>query len=71
MLLSTFTLTWFAATFLRTRSAHLEHEAARSELKGLLPTDAQQAFGHGVRGSKSGAICFDLLNAEGKDAAGE
>ena len=36
-------------------------------------TDAQQAFGHGVRAkrSKSGAISFDLLSAEGKDAVGE
>jgi predicted phage-related endonuclease len=63
----------FAAAFLRTRSAHLEHEAAKTELKGLVPADAQQAFGHGIRArrSKSGAISFDLLSAEGKDAAGE
>ena len=63
----------FAAVFLRTRSAHLEHEAAKAELKSLVPADAQQAFGHGVRAkrSRSGAISFDLLNAEGKDAAGE
>ena len=32
----------------RTRSAHLEHEAAKAELKSLVPADAQQAFGHGV-----------------------
>ena len=67
--------TWseFAAVFLRTRSAHLEHEAAKAELKSLVPADAQQAFGHGIRAkrSKSGAISFDLLSAEGKDAVGE
>jgi len=53
--------------------AHLEHEAAKAELKSIVPADAQQAFGHGVRArrSKSGAINFDLLSAEGKDAAGE
>ena len=48
----------FAAVFLRTRSAHLEHEAAKAELKSLVPADAQQAFGHGIKAkrSKSGAI---------------
>ena len=56
----------FAAVFSRTRSAHLEHEQARAELKGLVPEDAQQAIGHGVRArrSKSGAISFDLLEVE-------
>ncbi|HMK69354.1 MAG TPA: YqaJ viral recombinase family protein [Xanthobacteraceae bacterium] len=59
----------FAAIFSRTRSAHLEHEKARAELKSLIPDDAQQAIGHGVRAkrSKSGAISFDL--AEGSHAA--
>jgi predicted phage-related endonuclease len=57
----------FAAVFSRTRSAHLEHEQAKAELKGLVQDDAQQAIGHGVRAkrSKSAAISFDLLNAEG------
>jgi predicted phage-related endonuclease len=55
----------FAAVFARTRSAHLEHEQAKAELKSLLPDDAQQAVGHGVRAkrSKSGAISFDLVAA--------
>src|SRR5271155_173287 len=54
----------FAAIFSRTQSAHLEHEQAKVELKGLVPDDAQQAIGHGVRAkrSKSGAISFDLSN---------
>jgi hypothetical protein len=32
----------------------------------LVPEDAQQAFGHGIRAkrSKSGAISFDLLRVE-------
>src|SRR5262249_17587944 len=53
----------FAAIFTRTRAAHLEHEQAKAELKDLMPEDAKQAIGHGVRGkrTKSGAISFDLL----------
>jgi predicted phage-related endonuclease len=63
----------FAAIFLRTRPSHLEHEAAKAELKGLVPADAQQAIGHGIRAkrSKSGAISFDLLDVEGEHAAGQ
>jgi predicted phage-related endonuclease len=61
----------FAAVFSRTRSAHLEHEQAKAELKSLVPEDAQQAIGHGIRAkrSKSGAISFDLLEVEGGHAA--
>jgi predicted phage-related endonuclease len=61
----------FAAVFSRTRSAHLEHEQAKGELKSLMPDDAQQAIGHGVRAkrSKSGAVSFDLLNREDNHAA--
>ncbi len=56
----------FAAVFSRTRSAHLEHEQAKAELKSLVPEDAQQAIGYGVRAkrSKAGAISFDLVNTE-------
>ena len=61
----------FAAVFTRTRDAHLEHENAKAELKGLMPKDAREAFGHGVRAkrSKSGAVSFDLLNIEGASHA--
>jgi predicted phage-related endonuclease len=57
----------FAAVFSRTRSAHLEHEQAKAELKVLMPEDAREATGHGVRAkrSKSGAVSFDLLRVEG------
>jgi predicted phage-related endonuclease len=57
----------FAAVFSRTRSAHLEHEQAKTELKGLMPEDAKEAIGHGIRAkrSKSGAVSFDLLSVEG------
>jgi predicted phage-related endonuclease len=56
----------FAGTFTRTHPAFLEHERAKAELKSLVPEDAQQAIGHGVRAkrSKSGAITFEVLNAE-------
>ncbi len=53
----------FAALFRNTRSAFLDHERARSELKTLMPEDAKEAIGHGVRAkrSKSGSVSFDLL----------
>jgi len=53
----------FSATYRRTRDAHLEHEGAKAELKKLVPEDAKEAFGHGLKAkrSKSGAISFDLL----------
>jgi hypothetical protein len=60
--------TWaaFAGIFARTRTAYLEHEQARTELKALVPDDAREAIGHGVRAkrSKSGAISFDLINRQ-------
>ena len=61
----------FAAIFSRTCNAHQEHERARAELKSLVPDDAQQAFGHGIRAkrSKSGAISFDLLDQGDPHAA--
>jgi predicted phage-related endonuclease len=60
----------FSATYCRTRQAHFEHEGAKAELKKLVPEDAKEAFGHGVRAkrSKSGAISFELLIEEAGDA---
>jgi predicted phage-related endonuclease len=60
----------FAAVFQRTRAAHLEHESAKAELKGLVPEDAKEAIGHGIRAkrSKAGAISFNLLDREAPDA---
>jgi predicted phage-related endonuclease len=56
----------FSSVFRRTRDAHLEHENAKAELKGLIPEDAKEAVGHGIRAkrSKSGAVSFDLLSME-------
>jgi len=60
----------FAALFRNTRDAFLDHERAKSELKALMPEDAKEAIGHGVRGkrSKSGAVSFDMLATEAADA---
>jgi predicted phage-related endonuclease len=60
----------FAGVFCRTRSAFLEHESAKAELKGLMPEDAKEAMGHGIRAkrSKSGAVSFDVLSREAADA---
>jgi len=56
----------FAALFRNTRSAFLDHERAKSELKNLIPEDAKEAIGHGVRAkrSRSGAVSFDVLDTE-------
>src|SRR6516162_6019840 len=55
----------FADVFCRTRAAYHEHDAAKAELKKLVPEDAKEAVGRGVRAkrSKSGAISFDLVDA--------
>jgi predicted phage-related endonuclease len=42
----------FAGIFCRTRSAFLEHENAKVELKALMPEDAREAIGHGVRAKR-------------------
>jgi predicted phage-related endonuclease len=59
----------FAAAFARTREAHLEHERAKAELKGLMPEDAKEAIGHGLRArrSKSGAVSFDFPGRDGAE----
>jgi hypothetical protein len=61
----------WTAVYRSTRTAHQEHDGAKAELKKLVPDDAKEAIGHGVRAkrSKSGAISFDLLELEAGDAA--
>jgi hypothetical protein len=56
----------FAALYRGTRQAYVEHERAKAELRSLLPEDAREAFGHGVRArrSRSGAVSFDLMQME-------
>jgi predicted phage-related endonuclease len=55
-----------AATYIRTREAHGDHELAKTELKKLVPEDAKEAIGHGIKAkrSKSGAISFEALAVE-------
>jgi predicted phage-related endonuclease len=61
----------FAGLFRQTRAAFLQHENAKTELKTLMPEDAKEAIGHGVRAkrSRAGAISFDLLEVEAEHAA--
>jgi predicted phage-related endonuclease len=61
----------FAGQFCRTRSVFLQHENAKAELKSLVPEDAKEAIGHGVRAkrSKSNAISFEIVEAETRHAA--
>jgi hypothetical protein len=56
----------FAGLFRSTRQAFLDHERSKTELKTLMPEDAKEAIGHGVRAkrSKSGAVSFDLFDVE-------
>jgi YqaJ-like viral recombinase domain len=56
----------FAGLFRGTRQAFLDHERSKAELKALIPEDAKEAIGHGIRAkrSKSGAISLDLLEVE-------
>src|SRR6266702_4660661 len=61
----------YAALFRSTRSACLEHERAKTELKGLVPEDVKEAFGHGIRAkrSKSGAVSFEVIDEEASHAS--
>jgi predicted phage-related endonuclease len=54
-----------------TRPAALDHDRAKTELKALVPEDAKEASGHGLRAkrSKSGAISFEILDTEAGLAA--
>ena len=61
----------FANLYRLTRQAALDNDRAKAELKALLPEDAREASGHGLRAkrSKSGAISFEVLAAEASHAA--
>jgi hypothetical protein len=60
-----------AGSFRRTQAAFLEHEKTKAGLKSLMPEDAKEALGHGVRAkrSKSGSVRFDLGELEAGNAA--
>ena len=61
----------FALVFRQTRPAFLQHENAKAEMKSLMPEDAKEAAGHGLKAkrSKSGAVSFELLEVEAGYAA--
>jgi hypothetical protein len=61
----------FASSFRHTYAAFAEHESAKAGLKKLMPEDAREAVGHGVRArrSRSGAVSFELLNMDPDHAA--
>jgi predicted phage-related endonuclease len=61
----------FANLYRLSRPAALDHDRAKTELKALVPEDAKEASGHGVRAkrSKSGAISFELQAEETGHAA--
>jgi predicted phage-related endonuclease len=61
----------FANVYRVTRAAAIDHDRAKAELKALVPEDAKEASGHGLRAkrSKSGAISFEVLAAEASHAA--
>jgi hypothetical protein len=61
----------FASLYRLSRPAALDHDRARTELKALVPEDAKESLGHGLRAkrSKSGAISFELLAEETGHAA--
>ena len=45
-----------SGVFRRTREAHLEHENAKTGLKALMPEDAKEAIGHGIRAKRCGEL---------------
>src|SRR5947209_7491021 len=56
----------FAGVFLRTRDAYIEHEHSKLELKALIPEDARECLGHGIRArrSRAGAVSFEVVEGE-------
>jgi predicted phage-related endonuclease len=60
----------FASSYRESRPVYLQHETAKAELKKLMPDDAKEAIGHGLRAkrSKSGAVSFDLMDLEASHA---
>jgi hypothetical protein len=59
-----------STVFRRTKSAFTEHEGAKADPKKIVPEDAKEAVGHGIRAkrSRSGAVSFDILAMEAGDA---
>ncbi len=55
----------FANLYRLTRAAALDHDRAKAELKALVPEDAKEASGHGVRAKRSrSGVSFELVETE-------
>lgn len=56
----------FASLYRVTRVAALDHDRAKAELKALMPADAKEASGHGLKAkrSKSGSISFETIDED-------
>ena len=61
----------FAGMFRRPARPFSSMRGPRPNSRALMPEDAKEAIGHGIRAkrSKSGAISFDLFEVEGSHAA--
>jgi predicted phage-related endonuclease len=61
----------FSALYQRTSSAHQAHETAKAELKKLIPADAREAIGHGVRAkrSRTGSVSFERSERGNQNAS--
>lgn len=55
----------WAEVYCRTRAAYVEHEGARAELKSLVPQDAREAVGHGIRAKRSKSGCRSHCGRQG------
>ena len=51
--------------------AHLEHEQAKAKLKGLMPEDAKEAIGHGVRAKRSKSDLLGRRRRQSHDRFGQ
>lgn len=60
----------FAAVYRRTHTAWQKHEGAKRDIEKLVPENASEAIGHGIRAKRSltGAVSFELMDLEYADA---
>ena len=59
-----------ATVYRRTHPAFQKHEGAKGNLEKLVPENAREAIGHGIRARRSttGAVSFELMDQEAADA---
>jgi hypothetical protein len=58
----------FVSVFRRTCTAFVQHENAKAQLKALIPEDAREAIGHGVRAKRSKPLRSVSIGANGPSA---